>query len=117
MFSPPPHVLICDRRDTKTASSETKPEMETRKRKWPNGTQLASIEESLAEVTAIQRKLGITVDEDEEERDLEVGLVQFGLLLFGLVWFGWLGCTRDTHGKRYLLWQRYSKGKPSTRLD
>ncbi|CAM9761738.1 unnamed protein product [Pylaiella littoralis] len=33
---------------------------------------LASIERSLAEVTDIQRQLGIRVDEDEEEKDLEV---------------------------------------------
>ncbi|CAB1101459.1 unnamed protein product [Ectocarpus sp. CCAP 1310/34] len=33
---------------------------------------LASIERSLAEVTAIQRQLGINVDEDEDEKDLEV---------------------------------------------
>lgn len=33
---------------------------------------LASIERSLAEVTAIQRQLGIKVDEDEDEKDLEV---------------------------------------------
>lgn len=64
--------------------------------------QLASIEESLAEVTAIQRKLGISVDEDEdedEERDLEVcsvdsvryGPVRYGLFRFvSLVWSGLL---------------------------
>lgn len=34
--------------------------------------QLESIERSLAEVTKIQRQLGISVDEDEEERDLDV---------------------------------------------
>eukprot|EP00752_Nemacystus_decipiens_P006184 g5580.t2 len=33
---------------------------------------LESIERSLAEVTKIQRQLGISVDEDEEERDLDV---------------------------------------------
>ncbi|CAM9985335.1 unnamed protein product [Scytosiphon promiscuus] len=33
---------------------------------------LESIERSLAEVTDIQRKLGINVDEDEDEKDLEV---------------------------------------------
>ncbi len=66
----------------RTHVGTAKPEME----------QLASIEESLAEVTAIQRKLGISVDEDEdEERDLEVcpvGSVRFGsvcLFCLGLV--------------------------------
>ncbi|CAN0163225.1 unnamed protein product, partial [Hapterophycus canaliculatus] len=33
---------------------------------------LESIERSLAEVTDIQRKLGINVEEDEDEKDLEV---------------------------------------------
>ena len=42
---------------------------------FPPFAQLASIERSLAEVTAIQRQLGIKVDEDEDEKDLEVGLV------------------------------------------
>ena len=41
----------------------------------PPRVQLASIERSLAEVTAIQRQLGIKVDEDEDEEDLEVGLL------------------------------------------
>lgn len=41
----------------------------------PPRVQLASIERSLAEVTAIQRQLGIKVDEDEDEKDLEVDLV------------------------------------------
>lgn len=41
----------------------------------PVRAQLASIERSLAEVTAIQRQLGIKVDEDEDEKDLEVGLI------------------------------------------
>lgn len=33
---------------------------------------MESIERSLAEVTKIQRQLGISVDEDEEEQDLDV---------------------------------------------
>lgn len=33
---------------------------------------MASIERSLAEVEDIQRQLGIAVDEDEDEKDLEV---------------------------------------------